>query len=93
MPTIDHRLASQRLQVQGGNRSLNPVLFDTSAAARVRAPQIDPNAANVQFTPVQPGQVGIKTPLEATAEGASKLMEVWGSAAARRHFPYGAECR
>ena len=81
MSTIDHRLASQRLQVQGGNRGLNPVLFDTSAAARVRAPQIDPNAANVQFTPVQPGQVGIKTPLEATAEGASKLMEVWGNAA------------
>ena len=81
MPTIDHRLASQRLQVQGGHRGLNPVLFDTSAAARVRAPQIDPNAANVQFTPVQPGQVGIKTPLEATAEGASKLMEVWGNAA------------
>lgn len=81
MPIVDHKLASQRLQVQGGNRGLNPVLFDTSAAARIRAPQIDPNAANVQFTPVQPGRVGIKTPLEATAEGASKLMEVWGNAA------------
>lgn len=83
MPTIDHKLASQRLQVQGGHRGLNPVLFDTSAAARVRAPQIDPNAANVQFTPVQPGQVGIKTPLEATAEGASKLMAVWSDAATK----------
>lgn len=81
MPTIDHKLASQRLQVQGGHRGLNPVLFDTSAAGHIRAPQIDPNAANVHYTPVQPGQVGIKTPLEATAEGASKLMEVWGNAA------------
>lgn len=81
MPALDHKLASQRIRHQGGNRGLNSVLFDTSAAARVRAPQIDPNAANVQFTPVQPGQVGIKTPLEATAEGASKLMEVWGNAA------------
>ena len=83
MPAIDHKLASQRIQYQGGNRGLNPVLFDTSAAARVQAPQINPNAANVQYTPVQPGQVGIKTPLEATAEGASKLMAVWSDAATK----------
>lgn len=83
MPKVDYNLSTQRVDTGGQSPGLRPVLFNGAASAQnLRAPQINPNAANVEFTPVTPPRVGIADPLAVGIASAGILFDTWNKAAA-----------
>jgi hypothetical protein len=72
MPPV--KLYSQKYNTGGMTGQLRPVLFSDAGAASIRAPRINVNAANVQYTPMPVPGIQ-KTPMDAAFEGAAALSQ------------------
>lgn len=83
MPTISYDLAKERAINTQGSGGLRPTLIDATAAARglSNAPQLNANAAMIDFQGVQPPRVGLPDKWVAGTAAAGELMNVWTTAA------------
>lgn len=67
MPFLSHELITQRAQnVESGK--LKPILFDSSAAQRITAPQVNVNAGSVKFSPVDQPRISVDTTIQSLAD-------------------------
>ena len=73
MPNV--KLASQRLNIGGSPGGLSPVLISGSAAGSVRAGRINPNAANVRYTPMPVPKIQTSTILDSAAKFSQTLFQ------------------
>lgn len=68
MPFLSHELVTQRSQTLESGGKLRPVLFESSAAQRISAPQVNIGAGQVKFSPVDEPRIALDTSIQSLAD-------------------------